>query len=161
MLSEEKRNMINPNGLYSHEIVSDWVYGNNKYWCHNWTFKPHIFDDGRVFMYDSYFDSWESSKEVTDENFDEWKFIFDFNDVKPIGYYNAQEYNEEDLYRNIATNSGGYTCSDCIWVKKTAQKNIDKEIDLAKRELNSAKNEVEWRERYLNDLLDKKSRLGG
>ena len=152
MISEEKRKMINPKGLYSHQVVDSWVYGDDKYWCRNWTFKPHIFEDGRVFMYDSYFDDWGSSKEVTDENFEEWEFIFDFNNVRPISYYEAQKYDEDDLYRNIATNSGGYTCSDCIWVKKNAKQNIDKRIELAEKELNSAKNEVEWRKRDLDRL---------
>ena len=159
MLSEEKRNKINSRGLYSHKIVSSWVSGNNKYWCRNWTFKPHFCDDGSVYMCDSYFNSWDSAREVTDENFEEWEFIFDFGDVRQISYYEAQKYNESDLYRDIAVDSGGYNCSSCIWVKKSAKQNIDKQIKLAEEELNSAKREVKWKQETLKRLIEEKNDL--
>ncbi len=156
MLSKENREKINPRGLYSHKVVDTWVYGSNKYWCRNWTFIPHIYDDGRVFMYDSYFNSSDGSKEVTDENFDEWKFIFDRDKVKQISYEEALEYDEKDLYKYIAIDSGGYSCSSCIWVNKDANKNIDKQIKQAECRLESAKSEVKWRQEELDRLLEQK-----
>lgn len=156
MLSEENKKKINPRGLYKHEVVDSWVYNSDKYWCRNWTFIPHIYDDGRVFMRDSYYNDWESAKEVTDENFDEWEFIFDRDKVSRISYEASLEYDEKDLYRNIATDSGGYSCSSCIWVNKNAKKNIDKQIEQAKDKLESAKREVKWRKEYLDRLLEQK-----
>ena len=160
MLIKENREKINPRGLYKHDVVSNWVYGDNKYWCRNWTFYPHFFDDGRVFMYDSYFNSWDSAIEVTDDNFNEWQFIFDRDKVSRISYEQSLEYNEEDLYRNIATDSGGYSCSSCIWVNKGAKKNIDKQIEQAEHRLNNALHEVEWRKEKLERLKQQKAELG-
>lgn len=161
MISEENRKKINPRGLYKHEVVNSWVYGSDKYWCRNWTFYPHFFDDGRVYMYDTYFDDWDSAKEVTDENFNEWEFVFDRDKVSRISYEQSLEYDEKDLYRNIANNSGGYTCYSNIWVNKDAKKNIDKQIEQAQYKLNSAKKEVEWRERDLKNLIEEKNKAIG
>lgn len=161
MLSKENREKINPRGLYKHKVVSSWVYGSDKYWCRNWTFYPHFFDDGRVFMYDSYFDDWDSAKEVTDDNFEEWEFVFDRDKVSRIRYEQSLEYDEKDLYRNIANNSGGYSCYSNTWVNKGAKKNIDKQIEQAEYRLNSALNEVEWRKRDLERLKQQKAELEG
>ncbi len=153
MLSEENRKKINPRGLYSHKVVDSWVYSSDKYWCRNWTFIPYIYDDGRVFMRDSYFNNSDTSKEVTDDNFEEWTFIFDRDKVKQISYESALEYDEKDLYKYIATDSGGYSCSSCIWVNKDAKKNIDKQIEQARSRLESAKSEAKWRQEELDRLL--------
>ena len=51
-------------------------------------------------MYDTYFDDWDSAKEVTDENFDEWEFVFDRDKVSRISYEQSLEYDEKDLYKN-------------------------------------------------------------
>lgn len=155
-LSIENRKKIIETGLYKHKVEPSWVYSNDPYWCKNWTFIPHIYDDGRVFMRDSYFDSSDDSKEVTDENFNEWEFIFDRTKVKRISYDQALEYDEKDLYKYIATDSGGYTCSSCIWVNKDAKKNLDKQIRQAEEHLESAKYQVKWRQEELDKLLKEK-----
>lgn len=160
-LSKENREKINPRGLYKHKVEKQWLpsYYDDVYWCHNWTFYPHFFDDGRVFMYDSYYDDWDSAKEVTDDNFEEWEFIFDIDKVSRISYESSLEYDEQDLYKNIANNSGGYSCYSNIWVNKSAKKNIDKQIKQAEYRLNEAKSTVEWRQRDLDRLIQEKDKL--
>ena len=157
MLSEENRKKIIENGLYKNDKLKSEAIPSSMglYHCRNYTFYPHFYED-KIFMYDSYFNDWDSHIEVTDENFSDWEFIFDRTQVIQISYSESLEYDEKDLYCNVATNSGGYSCSSCIWINKNAEKNIDKQIEQAKYRVNSAKHQLEWEEKELEELEAKK-----
>lgn len=152
-LSKENYDKLNENFLYKKEpiINNSYYIGNTSgtYWCKNWTFKVNKRNDNKAYMIDTYFNSWDSSIEVTDENIDEFEVVFDFREVKRIRDFERDEYNEEDLFR-VATDSGGYSCGNLYWIKKDAVKSKDLLVNKKKQEIESLKNKLKWAE---NDLI--------
>jgi len=168
-LSQENINIILKNGgqkgVYTCEPFLTTSLG--EYHCMNWCFTPHIFylDEEKIlveeiWMIDTYFDDWDSrnKRQLTDENFSDYVFIFNKDDVVKSTYYQIEKYNKEDYYTGVALNSGGYSCSDCVWLKKTAKPNIDLEIEVAKREVANAKGQLRWIERDLEELIEKRNK---
>lgn len=156
-LSKENYDRLNKDYLYKTEPIIDNSFSvgttPGTYHCKNWTFKVHKYEDGRAYMYDTYFDSSDSHTiQVTDQNINEFKIIFNFNEVKRISDSEYNEYNKEDLYR-AATSSGGYSCGKLYWVKKDAQKSKDLLIDKKKYEIESLKRQLKWAEDDLKRLL--------
>lgn len=156
-LSKENYNKLDENYLYKREPI--WRESNGQrstertYWCKNWTFKVSKNEDGRAFMRDTYFDSWDSQIEVTDENIEDFEFVFDFREVKRIRDSHVNEYNSEDLIY-VATNSGGYHCGGCYWIKKTTEKSKELLIKKKREEIEFLKSSLDWAERDLNKLLE-------
>lgn len=158
-LSKENYDKLNENYLYKKEpeIDNSFYVGCTPatYHCKNWTFKVSKCDDGRAYMIDTYFSSWDSHRiQVTDKNIDKFEVVFDFREVKQIHDSHANEFNEEDLYF-AATNSGGYSCGGCYWVKKDAKESNTLLINKKKREIEFLKNQLEWAERDLERLLER------
>lgn len=155
-LSKENYSRLNENFLYQKEptvTTATWS-ASHPYHCKNWTFKVYKLQDGRAFMLDTYFDSWDSHKiQVTDENIDDFKIVFDFRDVKRIRDSEYDEYNDEDLYR-VATNSGGWTCGNLYWVHKETQKSKQLLIDKKKNEIQYLKHKLERTKNDLERLLE-------
>jgi len=156
-LSKENYDKLNENYLYKTEPIIDNSFSvgttPGTYHCKNWTFKVHKFDDGKAYMYDTYFNSWDSHKiEVTDKNIGDFVVVFDFNEVKRINDSEIDEYNQEDLFR-VATGSGGYSCGKLYWVKKDAQKSKELLINKAEEKVKSLKRQLEWAEDDLKKLL--------
>jgi len=154
-LSKENYDKLNTNYLYKKEPVTidhSLYIGRTPitYHCKNWTFKVYKYDDGKAYMRDTDFN--DAGIQVTDENIDEFKFVFDFREVKQIHDSHSNEYNEEDLYY-VATNSGGYSCGGCYWVNKNTKESKELLIGKKKREIGSLKNKLEWAENDLVRLL--------
>ena len=149
-LSKENYDSLNENYLYKKEPDEEGQY---TYWCKNWTFKVHKNKNGQAFMLDTYFSSWDSYIEVTDENINEFEVVFDFREVKKIRDSEVDEYNKEDLFL-AATNSGGYSCGGLHWVKKDAVKSKKLLIDNKKGEIESLKRQLRWAEDDLERLLN-------
>jgi len=156
-LSKENYDKLNTNYLYKKEPVVDHslYIGQTPitYHCKNWTFKVSKYEDGSAYMRDTYFSDSSHSYEITDENIDDFKFVFDFREVRKIGDSHSNEYDEEDLYY-VATNSGGYSCGGCYWINKDTKESKTLLIDKKKREIESLKNQMEWAERDLARLLE-------
>lgn len=159
MLSKENYDKLNTNFLYKREPT--WKDNHtNTYWCKNWTFRVQKLKDGRAIMLDTYFNSWDSHRiEVTDQNINEFEVVFDFNEVKRIRDYEADEYDKCDKFR-VATDSGGYSCGNLYWVKKDAQKSKNLLIEKTQSEINSLKRELEWKERQLKELKEENKYKG-
>jgi hypothetical protein len=143
------------------KIIKTGLYRNNKIktdgWCRNETYYPHFYEqDGEIYMFDSYWDSWEYGRyELTDDNFNDWELIIDFNDYNERQKWSpCEEYNKED-YIKLATNSGGWSYP-YYYLKKDAEKNIDYLIRNCKNEIDNAKKTVERKEKELKKLLEKK-----
>ena len=156
-LSKENYDKLNENYLYQCEpVINNSFYVGSTpatYHCKNWTFKVHKYDDGRVYMFDTYFDSWDGHNFLlTDENIDNFKFVFDFREVKRIYDDQTDEYNEEDVYR-VATNSSGYSCGHLYWIKKDTEKSKQLLIDKKQREVNSLERDLKWAKESLENLL--------
>jgi len=152
-LSKENYDRLNENYLYKTEPIIRESFSDT-YWCKNWTFKVHKCKDGRVFMLDTFYNSWDSHKiQITDKNINDFEVVFDFREVKRINDSETNEYNEEDLYR-VATNSGGYSCGKLYWVNKDAIKSKELLIKKAKQEIESLKQQLRWAEGDLERLLN-------
>lgn len=84
MLSKSNVEKLVMTGLYKHEPDRRYrgsLYWDNMYHCFNWTFKVrHNKKDDKWYMVDTYFG--DKYIELTDENFDEFEFLFDFEKVE-------------------------------------------------------------------------------
>lgn len=148
-LSKANYDTLNENYLYQREPIKK-----GDYWCKNWTFKVRKLEDGRAFMLDTYFYSWDSHKiQVTDKNIEDFQVVFDFRDVKRIRDSEYDEYDDKDVFR-VATGSGGWTCGNLYWVKKDAQKSKQLLIAKKKAEIQYLKYRVEMAENELKRLID-------
>jgi len=150
MLSKENYDRLDTNNLYKKEPDDRDAY---TYHCKNWTFRVYKNDDDNMaYMLDTYFNSWDSHKiKVTDENIDEFKIVFDFRKVEQTNY--PEEYENKDIYC-VATNSGGHSCGGLHWVNKGAKKSKQKLINQAQEKVESAKSDLAWAEKELQQLLD-------
>jgi len=145
-LSKENFDKLNKNFLYKRQPCNG---GSEPYWCRNWTFICQNSDDGKAFMVDTYFRN--SSIEVTDENIDFFKFVFDFREVRKIRDSEIDEYDDADLIW-AATDSGGYSCGHIHWVKNDCKKSISKLINKTKNEISSLQSKIRFAEAELSKL---------
>ena len=157
MLSKEKEDLINKAGLYKHKPEEKYrgkLYSNDLYHCCNWTFKPFQCKDGSWVMMDTYWNGLSDSVciKLNDDNFNEFEFVFDFREVEQTNC--PEEYDNEDLFCHIATNSGGYNCGHLDWIKKDAKKSKAKLIQKAQKEIDYAKWCLESAEKDLQQLMD-------
>ena len=152
MLSKENYDKLNENFLYSKDPDKNKNYLGGAYWCRNWTFKVCKLDTGKAFMYDTYWSSAsEDYIEVTDENINDFKFIFDFREVIKIRDTDIDEYDISDLIC-AATDSGGMTCGHNHWIKKGALKSNKLLIEKTEKEIERLKRKLANAERYLKML---------
>lgn len=155
MLSEKNINKINFNGLYSHKPDVKYrgkLYENDLYWCFNWIFKPQTLGDDNFVMIDTYFD--DKSIKLTDENFDEFELIFDFNDIKEISKKDVSDYNDDEIYC-VAIGSGGWKYDSKYFIKKDTVKNKDKVIYRLECEIESLEWKLENKRNELKSIKDK------
>ena len=101
MLSVENREKIIPTGLYAREIDERTRRGGSSdpYWCTNWTFVPRI-SENEITLIDSYYKSYQDSISyvIDDGNINDFKLIFDFNDVREVNQTTYREYSEDDRF---------------------------------------------------------------
>jgi hypothetical protein len=153
MLSKENKNKIVHTGLYRCEPNKKYrsqLYWNDMYHCSNWTFVVHHCEsDDTWYMVDTYFN--DKYIELTDENFDEFEFLFDFNEVEKHSGKNIYDYDENDWW-HVATDSGGMRCGGKFYLKRNA---------LPKKEkiLNRLKEEIDYAERNLEYMKDRYQRV--
>lgn len=144
MLSQENVNKLVMTGLYKHEPdkrYRDSLYWDNMYHCFNWTFKiSHNEKTDKWYMVDTYFN--DKSIELTDDNFDEFEFLFDFNEVEKHSGEYIYEYDESDWW-HVAIDSGGMYCGGKYFVKKGAIKSKEKVLKRIANEINRLERELE------------------
>ena len=154
MLSEENKQKLVLTGLYSHKPdinMRSTLYVNDLFWCFNWTFKIYRRNDIYYFV-DTYFN--DKYYEITNENIDEFKLIFDFNDVERISESEATKYDDEDVF-HVAVDSGGMYCGGKWFIKKGAKKSKKKVIALLEEEIRSAKLQLmKYNTELLNTMAD-------
>ena len=92
------------------------------------------------------------SFKVTDENVGQFEKIFDFTEVRKIRDSESDEYDTEDLFW-AATDSGGYSCGGCNWVKKDAKRSKSKLITKTNDEIASLERQLKWKKESLEQLL--------
>lgn len=155
-LSKDLSDTLNENVLYKKEPVIDNSYhiGNipGTYWCKNWTFRVHKLDGGNVYMYDTYWDDFNHSIEITDENFNEFIPLFDFRNVTRIPESIADEYYPKDVFC-VAVDSGGINNAK-YYVKDGAKKNREAQIKKKLKEIEDLKSSLKAAELSLKLLQD-------
>lgn len=159
MLSKENVEKLAKTGLYRHEPDKRYrssLFWDNMYHCFNWTFKvKHNEDKDTWYMVDTYFN--DKYIELTDENFDEFGLLFDFNEVDKHTGKNIWEYDEND-YWHVAVDSGGMYCGGKYFLRKGAVKSKEKVLERLQDEIRG----LEWRleckkkdyEKVLNNEAD-------
>lgn len=160
-LSKENISKLDLNGLYKCNPVLEWLPSwkrDNPYWCRNWTFSVHKHDDD-YYMYDTYWENYDDYPvRLTDENFDMFELVFDFDDVEEFkgGYLKWMTYADKDRFR-VSVDSGGMNHPKCFIRKNVMpQKNlvisrIQYEIADIQRKLDCKKEELED---VINDKVD-------
>ena len=150
MLSQSNIDKLVMTGLYGHEVPEPTELDHDPRWCKNWTFKV-IEHNGRYWMQDTYWGSGDSlSFELTDDNIEDFTFIFDFASVTSVSRDSWREYREEDRYCE-AVDSGGYTYSKCF-VKKDARPSRELKREILLDEIKGAENSLEWKRQELARL---------
>lgn len=155
MLSQENIDKLHMNGIYECKPVLKWLPSykrNNPYWCRNWTFKVHK-SGNKYYMYDTYWSTGdEYPVELTDENFDMFKFLFDLDDVRFINSYeNWLEYPNEDKWIT-ALDSGGCSYAKYV-VRRGAKKVKERVIERMERDINYLKQDLAHKERILEGII--------
>nr|DAQ11364.1 MAG TPA: hypothetical protein [Bacteriophage sp.] len=156
MLSEENRLKLQMTGVYKHEPdvkLRGTLYSQSLYHCCNWTFKPREHDDGSIYMIDTYWSSGGFYIELTDENFDEFEFIVDLNDIKLFTEVSNKlgDYASSDIYR-LALDSSGVPGR--LYIRKDAHKIKENVIQRLEEEIESAKDLLARKQANLKRVLD-------
>jgi 5-formyltetrahydrofolate cyclo-ligase len=122
------------------------------YWCRNWTFTVRKTADGEAYMYDTYFNNWDSAIRVTDDNINDFEVVFDFRNVERVPDSFRNEYEDDDLYY-VATDSGGYSCGDLYWKDKNTKPSLKKQINKKRQAVKDAEYELEYAKRDLKSFV--------
>lgn len=161
MLSQNNVEKLCMTGLYGCNPVPSWLPSYKRdtpYWCRNWTFKIHKHGDD-YYMCDTY---WSTGDEypvkLTDDNFDKFTLLFDFNDVEEFHgeYRKWVEYSSADRFR-AAVNSGGVN-NPKYYIRKDARPRKDAVMERLKYDINTLEHKLkcmyETLGRVENDSID-------
>lgn len=150
MLSQKNINKLVMTGLYKHEPDKRYrgsLYWDDMYHCFNWTFRvKHYEEDDTWYMVDTYFN--DKCIELTDKNFDEFEFLFDFNEVKSHSGKHIYEYDESDWW-HVAVDSGGMFCGGKFFIRKSATKIKDRVIERLENEIVSLERDLKYKKETL------------
>ncbi len=154
MLSKKNKAKIIPTGLYAREIDKRTRTGasTDPYWCTNWTFVPRI-SENEITLIDSYYQSYQDSISyvLDDENINDFKLIFDFNDVREVNQTTYREYSEDDRFW-VACDSGGRSYPK-YFVKKTAFPNKEKQLYQVDSEIESLEYQLKRLKEKRNSII--------
>lgn len=156
-LSQANIDKLNMNGLYHCDPVPEWLPSwkrENPYWCRNWTFRVRKYDDN-YYMYDTYWATGDDYPvELTDENFDMFELIFNFDDVEEFrgGYLKWMTYAYEDRFR-VAVDSGGVNYPKCF-IRKDAMPQKDLVILRIQNEIADLQRELDRKKEQLEDVIN-------
>lgn len=149
MLSQENIDKLCMTGLYKREPNEyDKIrFKDNLYHCKNWTFTIQEWHS-KYKMMDTYYGN-TFGIVLDDDNFDEFKLIFDYNDVVREDYH-PEYYNEEDVFR-VAIDSGGvYRAKH--FRKKDAKPSQERLEMIWNQDIRKLKSRLENLERELEEI---------
>lgn len=156
-LSQENINKLCMTGIYHCDPVPSWIESwrrDNPYHCINWTFKVQKYEQyDKYYMCDTYWSGGSGLRvELTDENFNRFKLLFDMDEVHKVSPPDFYDYDEEDCW-HVALDSGGYQYSKHYYVKNGAEKSKEKLLNRLNRELESLKRQVKCKEEEIAKVL--------
>ena len=153
MLSKENADKIVLTGLYKHEPdvkYRDSLYSDNLYHCFNWTFIVRHYEKAdKWYMVDTYFKN--EYIELTDDNFDEFEFLFDFTKVEKHSGEHIYEYDESD-WLHVAVDSSGMYGDGKFFLKKGAVKNKERVIERIKSEIYRLECDLKYKKALLEGV---------
>lgn len=153
-LSKKNIEKLCMSGIYSCMPVLSWIPSYKRdtpYHCINWTFKV-MESKGKYYMNDTYWSGYDGLRvELTDDNFDNFEFLFDLNEVSKVSPPDFYDYDEADRW-HVALDSGGYKYNKYYYVRKGAKKNKTILLERLNRELESLKREVEWKKEEIRKV---------
>lgn len=160
-LSQENIDKLDLNGgVYRCEPVLEWLpehKRNDPYWCRNWTFRPREYN-GEYYMHDTYWSGYDSHPiKLSDENFDRFEYLFNFNDIRfEYSYQSWSEYPEENRWI-CSLDSGGRSRPKFV-VHQKAHKVKDSVVARLMAEIDTLTSELEYKketlDRVINDEVD-------
>ena len=156
MLSQENIDKLHMKGIYICEPVLEWLpfwKRDDPYHCRNWTFKVKKFGN-EYYMHDTYWSTGDDNPIIlTDENFDKFEYLFDYDQVKLINDYSRWlEYPEEDRWC-VALDSGGNTFKRYV-VRSGAKKVKERVVERLQHEINHLKSELATKELQVERLIN-------
>ena len=156
-LSQENISKLDLNGLYKCKPVLEWLPSykrDNPYWCRNWTFKVYKHDDD-YYMYDTYWKNYYGCPvELTDENFDMFELVFDFDDVEEFrgDYLKWMTYADEDRFC-VSVDSGGMNHPK-RFIRKYVSPQKDLVISRIQNEITDLQMELDRKKEQLEDVIN-------
>lgn len=157
MLSQTNIDKLVLSGLYKHEPDKRYrssIHWDNLYWCFNWTFiVSYNKNTNKYYMVDTYYN--DAYIELTDENFNEFEFLFDFNQVEKHSGHNIDEYDEDDWW-HVAVDSGGMYCGGKYFLRKGAKKSKDRVLERIQDEIDSLERELANKKKAFSDVKNDK-----
>ena len=102
--------------------------------------------DGTWRMRDTYWSNGGLSIELTDQNFNEFNLIFDFNKVESTN--SPEEYDSKDVYY-LATNSNG---KGSYYINKGVSRSKKNLINICKSEIECYERKLVYLNEYLHEL---------
>jgi hypothetical protein len=151
MLSQSNIDKLVLTGLYGHEPRKSRGQGDDPLWCTNWTFTVSG-NNGTYHMRDTYWSSGDFlSFELTDENFNEFTFLFDFAKVTKTSRDIWQEYDESNKFW-VPTDSGGMYCGGSYFILKGAKPSKALKHEILLSQIRDAENTAKWKKDELSRL---------
>lgn len=160
MLSIENIQKLCMTGLYKckpNQKYRGSIHWKNMYHCCNWTFRVHKYEN-EYFMQDTYWNGSDVCIKLTDENFNEFTLIFDFNDVESHSGRNIEDYDSSDYY-NEAVDSGGMYCGGKYFIKKGARPVKEKVLKRLQDDIKSAEDDLARAKHQYNQVLSGEVKL--
>ena len=115
--------------------------------CKNWTFRIVEYN-GTYYMYDTYWSSDDHPIELTDQNIDEFEYLFKRDEVRFVNDYEKWlEYEEEDRWFCGINSAGSRYIVRC-----GASKNKKRVMERLEHEIESLKSEISSKERILEGI---------
>lgn len=142
VLSEENFAKIHEDDVFQHDIIYSMIPSYKRdepYWSNNWIFTPVFYDDGTIDMVDTRDHNFRVP--LLNNNVDEFKFLFNINDVRTVTVEEYIQYEDADHFHVPLGTEGWQFCK--YYVRKNAKKNISKQMGLLKQQLREAETKVE------------------
>lgn len=153
-----KQFQLNEYYLYEAE-PKDFNLTNMPYHCRNWIFrlKPNP-QNGKYYMHDTYWGHDEHAIEVTSENVDLFKPLFDTRDFVKIPNDDEQYmYKKEDVF--VVRDQNQFNNRISVYLRKNAKKSTEYQIRVFENRLSKKKHELNTVQREYDEILNELKRL--
>ena len=144
-LSKENRERLILTGLY---ILKDRPTDT---WCKNYTFTLYLHGED-IYLIDTYYSDMSTLKRLTDDNFNQFKLVMDYDKVEQTSLETWEQYLPEKRF-NYAVDSGGWAYSKYFVLKdaKPSRELVQKTI---LNEIKKLEFSLEYNKKKLSEIND-------